>query len=46
MGGPVPASLISLMTAYQALFLEGGLKKGQNVLIHAVRVNVTPKTLS
>ena len=24
--------------AYQALFLEGGLKKGQNVLIHAVRM--------
>ncbi|KAK1924033.1 hypothetical protein DB88DRAFT_488907 [Papiliotrema laurentii] len=23
------------MTAYQALFLEGGLQKGQNVLIHA-----------
>lgn len=22
--------------AYQALFLEGGMKEGQNVLIHAV----------
>lgn len=23
------------MTAYQALFLEGGMQKGENVLIHA-----------
>ena len=23
------------MTAYQALFLEGGMKEGENVLIHA-----------
>jgi NADPH:quinone reductase-like Zn-dependent oxidoreductase len=26
------------MTAFQALFLEGGFKKGENVLIHAVSV--------
>jgi len=25
-----------LIAAYQALFLEGGMKKGQNVLVHAV----------
>ena len=24
------------MTAFQALFLEGGFKKGENVLVHAV----------
>ncbi len=27
---------LCLKLAYQALFLEGGMQKGQNVLIHAV----------
>ena len=33
------------MTAFQALFLEGGFKQGENVLVHAVSQKLTARLI-
>lgn len=35
-----------IQPAYQALFLEGGMKKGSNVLIHAVSGSAPSKPVT